>query len=94
MLQLTIVLKRLGKSFIEGFINSMANEKDPHNLMLAFSIMKVILIEFDVVGLQEVCLPNSGNKIDGRNYLTRFSVISRLPSRRDPMMSTASRQMI
>ena len=32
----------------------MANEKDPHNLMLAFSILKVILVEFDIVGLQEV----------------------------------------
>ena len=37
----------------------MANEKDPHNLMLAFSIMKAILIEFDIVGLQEVCHPKS-----------------------------------
>jgi len=32
----------------------MTNEKDPHNLMLAFSILKVILVEFDIVGLQEV----------------------------------------
>jgi hypothetical protein len=32
----------------------MANEKGPHNLMVAFSVMKVILIEFDIVGLQEV----------------------------------------
>ena len=66
-LQLTIiVLKRLGKSFIEGFVSLMANEKDPHNLMLAFSTMKVILIEFDIVGLQEVSPPlgalNPGNK--------------------------------
>ena len=46
-------LKKLGKSFIEGFINLMALEKDPHNLMLCFSILKVILVEFDIVGLQE-----------------------------------------
>ena len=32
----------------------MTNEKDPRNLMLAFSIVKVILIEFDIVTLQEV----------------------------------------
>jgi DNA repair/transcription protein MET18/MMS19 len=46
----------LGKSFIEGFVGLMTNEKDPHNLMLAFSILKVILVEFDIVGTQEVCL--------------------------------------
>ena len=50
------VLKKLGKSFIEGFITLMTNEKDPHNLMLVFSILKVILVEFDIVGLQEVRL--------------------------------------
>lgn len=49
-----IALKKLGKAFIEGFINLMANEKDPHNLMLAFSTLKVILVEFDIVGLQDV----------------------------------------
>jgi hypothetical protein len=44
----------LGKSFIEGFVALMANEKDPHNLMLAFSILKAILVEFDIVGVQDV----------------------------------------
>jgi DNA repair/transcription protein MET18/MMS19 len=47
-------LKKLGKSFIEGFVSLMALEKDPHNLMLCFSVLKVILVEFDIVGLQEV----------------------------------------
>jgi len=51
---LILVLKKLGKSFIEGYIGLMNNEKDPHILMLAFSIMKVILVEFDIVGSQEV----------------------------------------
>jgi hypothetical protein len=51
---LMIVLKKLSKSFVEGFVNLMVGEKDPHNLMLAFSILKVILVEFDIVGLQEV----------------------------------------
>jgi DNA repair/transcription protein MET18/MMS19 len=55
-LNLISALKKLGKTFIEGFVNLMATEKDPHNLMLAFSIVKVILVEFDIVGLQEVHL--------------------------------------
>jgi DNA repair/transcription protein MET18/MMS19 len=54
-----VVLKKLGKGFIEGFVGMMASEKDPHNLMLAFSILKVILVEFDIVGTQEVKLPSS-----------------------------------
>jgi len=51
---LSIALKKLGKSFIEGFVGLMAGEKDPHNLMLCFSILKVILVEFDIVGTQDV----------------------------------------
>ena len=46
-------MKKLGKPFIEGFIKLTTNEKDPRNLMLVFSILKVILVEFDIVGLQE-----------------------------------------
>jgi len=52
--ELIVVLKKLGNQFIEGFVNIMANEKDPHNLMLAFSILKVILVEFDIVTTQDV----------------------------------------
>jgi hypothetical protein len=43
----------------------MANEKDPRNLMLAFSVMKVILIEFDIVGSQEVPPKSNDQSIDG-----------------------------
>ena len=60
--KLIIALISLGKEFIEGFINLMANEKDPHNLMLSFSILKVIVIEFDIVGSQEVA-PHSSKLI-------------------------------
>ena len=51
----TVALKNMGKPFIEGFVRLMTNEKDPHNLMIAFSIVKAILVEFDIVGLQNVC---------------------------------------
>jgi len=44
----------------------MTNEKDPRNLMLAFSIVKVILIEFDIVTLQEVVLLFLYSEADGK----------------------------
>lgn len=69
----------------------MANEKDPRNLMLAFSVMKVILIEFDIVGVQEVPPKPYDQSVDGRNYLMPCFVIFRLPSRHDPTMSTVLR---
>jgi len=80
-------LKKLGKGFIDGFVSLIANEKDPHNLMLIFSMLKAILVEFDIVGLQEV---NSHlANINERNYLMRRFVISPSLSRRDLMTFTA-----
>jgi len=87
---LTIVLKRLGKSFAQGFIHLMSNEKDPRNLMLAFSVMKVILIEFDIVGLQEVP-PKDAIRELMRNYLMPYFVTFRSPLRHGQMMCTGSR---
>jgi Dos2-interacting transcription regulator of RNA-Pol-II len=85
--ELTIAIKKLGKSFIKGFIGLMTNEKDPHNLMLAFSILKVILVEFDIVGLQEVHLNLSGLNI--RNFSMQCFVTFQSPLKHDQMISTA-----
>ncbi|KAI0773303.1 ARM repeat-containing protein [Trametes elegans] len=41
-------LKALGDEFLRGYINLAEGEKDPRNLMLAFAIDRVLLIEFDV----------------------------------------------
>ncbi|KAH8075854.1 ARM repeat-containing protein [Cristinia sonorae] len=41
-------LKGMGKTFVAGYINLAEGEKDPRNLMLAFAIARVLLIEFDV----------------------------------------------
>ncbi|KAF8476066.1 RNAPII transcription regulator C-terminal-domain-containing protein [Kalaharituber pfeilii] len=41
------VLKQLGDQFIDGFIELVGGEKDPRNLMVIFSLLKVIIIEFD-----------------------------------------------
>ncbi|KAF9006023.1 ARM repeat-containing protein [Cyathus striatus] len=42
------VLKAMGEDFISGYINLAEGEKDPRNLMVAFAIARVILIEFDI----------------------------------------------
>jgi DNA repair/transcription protein MET18/MMS19 len=42
------VLKSLGKLFLSGYIALAEGEKDPRNLMVAFTIVRVLLIEFDI----------------------------------------------
>jgi DNA repair/transcription protein MET18/MMS19 len=42
------VLKAKGKEFLDGYISLAEGEKDPRNLMTAFAIARVILIEFDI----------------------------------------------
>ncbi|KAF9480547.1 ARM repeat-containing protein [Pholiota conissans] len=42
------VLRSMGSQFIVGYINLAEGEKDPRNLMVAFAIARVILIDFDV----------------------------------------------
>ncbi|KAI0333855.1 ARM repeat-containing protein [Cubamyces sp. BRFM 1775] len=41
-------LRTLGEDFIRGYISIAEGEKDPRNLLLAFAIDRVLLIEFDV----------------------------------------------
>ncbi|KAG5647524.1 hypothetical protein DXG03_009461 [Asterophora parasitica] len=41
-------LKGLGKAFVGGYISLAEGEKDPRNLLVAFAIARVILIEFDI----------------------------------------------
>ncbi|KAH9913980.1 ARM repeat-containing protein [Epithele typhae] len=40
-------MKGLGEEFVRGYINLAEGEKDPRNLLLAFAIDRVLLIEFD-----------------------------------------------
>lgn len=47
-------LKRLGKEFIAAYCNMAEGEKDPRNLMISFSIVKVVLLEFDISAHIEV----------------------------------------
>lgn len=54
LLKPIVVLKSLGKQFLEGYISLAEGEKDPRNLMVAFAIARVVLIEFDVSSHVEV----------------------------------------
>lgn len=45
----------LGDESLVGITDLVSGEKDPRNLMIVFSILKVLIIEWDVVGHAEVC---------------------------------------
>jgi DNA repair/transcription protein MET18/MMS19 len=47
-------LKELGPEFLSGYIDLAEGEKDPRNLLLAFGIARVILIEFNISNHVEV----------------------------------------
>ena len=44
----------MGKEFLTGYLSIADGEKDPRNLLLAFSIGRVLLIEFDISSYVEV----------------------------------------
>lgn len=47
-------LLRLGADFISGYCSLVEGEKDPRNLMVSFGVVRVILLEFDIVKNVEV----------------------------------------
>lgn len=46
----------MGKEFLSGYTALAEGEKDPRNLLIAFAIARVILIEFDIADHVEVRL--------------------------------------
>lgn len=44
----------MGGEFIVGLVDLVGGEKDPRNLMIVFSVIKVVLIEFDIIPHIEV----------------------------------------
>lgn len=44
----------MGKEFLDGYIILAEGEKDPRNLLLAFAIARVLLIEFETAAHIEV----------------------------------------
>ena len=50
----------MGKEFVAGYHSIADGEKDPRNLLLAFSIGRVVLIEFDIsthISVSSRCIP-------------------------------------
>lgn len=45
----------MSSEFLRGYLQIAEGEKDPRNLMLAFSIARIILIEFDISSCVDVC---------------------------------------
>lgn len=48
------VLKAMGNESLVGITDLVAGEKDPRNLMIVFSILKVIMMEWDISEHAEV----------------------------------------
>lgn len=44
----------MGDEFLSGYVSLAEGEKDPRNLLVAFAIARVLLIEFDVKNFVEV----------------------------------------
>ena len=52
-------LKELGAESIVGMTDLVSGEKDPRNLMVIFSILRVVMVEWDISAHAEVCLTNN-----------------------------------
>ncbi|KAL7267583.1 hypothetical protein RUND412_009827 [Rhizina undulata] len=47
-------LKSMGDKFVTRLVDLVGGEKDPRNLMIVFSVVKVVLVEFDIVAHTEL----------------------------------------
>ena len=54
MLEHRNALKELGDQSIVGITDLVSGEKDPRNLMIVFSILKVVMVEWEISGHAEV----------------------------------------
>ena len=69
-------LKNMGDEFLRGYIGLAEGEKDPRNLLLAFAIDRVLLIEFNVSNYIEVCVGLCSSYLRERTADTRTSSTS------------------
>lgn len=51
-------LKAMENKSLVAIVDLVAGEKDPRNLMIVFSILKVIMFEWDISDHAEVCIPS------------------------------------
>ena len=62
MLKHRNALKELGNDSMLGIVALVGGEKDPRNLMVIFSILRVVMVEWDISGHAEVRLVSIGFK--------------------------------
>lgn len=87
-------LKDMGAESLVGITDLVSGEKDPRNLMIIFSVLKVVMVEWDVVGHAEVIdivtQAPSFLLTSTRRFSTLSSATSRLPFDRRQMIPTES----
>jgi DNA repair/transcription protein MET18/MMS19 len=44
----------MGEAFVAGTIDLVSGEKDPRNLMVIFSLLRVVMVEWDIKNHVEV----------------------------------------
>ena len=54
MFQHRTALKDMGDEFVIGVTDLVSGEKDPRNLMIIFSVLKAVMVEWDISGRAEV----------------------------------------
>lgn len=95
-----IALKVMGNTFVAGYVQLAEGEKDPRNLLVSFSIIRVLLIEFDVTSQIEVSafpyplLASCVKPVALRTSSTSLSVTFPSPSNHHRMTLMASRLKI
>ena len=65
----------MGDETIIGIVDVVSGEKDPRNLMIIFSILKVIMIEWDISNHAEVIENELGYFADLIDVYRRLSLI-------------------
>lgn len=51
----TLALREMGDESLIGIVDLVHGEKDPRNLMVVFSILKVIMVEWNISNHAQVC---------------------------------------
>lgn len=55
---IALALHEMGDESLIGIVDLVHGEKDPRNLMLVFSILKVIMVEWDISNHAQVRIAN------------------------------------
>jgi hypothetical protein len=73
-------MRDMGDISLLGVVDIMTGEKDPRNLMIVFSILKVIMVEWDISNHTEVgmsfLIAWIFRLILERHYLTQYTTTS------------------